>query len=147
MNIAFSMGSREGEECSIQMEGYYENILPVAEATGRHQPPEQSSTSGKYLVFIAVHIKKSVIIVLVFFIFTANVSSNIECNACLEHFKGQLLTVGLLRRTYMSKSAHCRWNVTYCFIFKHLVLPTHLHLYICSSIYGLWSVYHLKKSL
>ena len=57
------MGSREGEECSIQMEGYYENILPVAEATGRLQPPEQSSTSGKYLVFYRGSHKKSVIIV------------------------------------------------------------------------------------
>ena len=112
------MGSREGEECSIQMEGYYENILPVAEATGRLQPPEQSSTSGKYLVFYRGSHKKSVIIVLVFFIFTANVSSNIECNACLEHFKGQLLTVGLLRRTYMSKSSHCQMKCYILFYFQ-----------------------------
>jgi hypothetical protein len=42
-------GQEDGDECSIQMEGYYENILPVApppEATGRQQATEQASATG-----------------------------------------------------------------------------------------------------
>ena len=51
------------------MEGYYENILPVAEATGRLQPPEQSSTSGKYLVFFYRGSHKKVLLLFWYFLF------------------------------------------------------------------------------
>jgi hypothetical protein len=52
------MGHRGGEEeCSIQMEGYYENMIPVGVAfsTGRqqqmqHQTAEQAQASGKYFI-------------------------------------------------------------------------------------------------